>query len=400
MFVDEVRLRVVAGNGGDGVVSFRREKFAPRGGPDGGDGGKGGDVILLVDPDLRTLLHLRHQNVFRAERGGDGGGKQCFGPGGSDCLIRLPPGTIVRDANTGEWIADLVTPGSTTIVTRGGRGGKGNVHFKSSTRRTPRIATPGEEGEARDLFIELRLLADVGLVGLPNVGKSTLLARVSNAQPRIGDYPFTTLQPNLGIVGVGASFSFVMADIPGLIEGAHEGRGLGIGFLKHIERTRLLLFLLDSMSEDPVRDYEVLRHEVESFSESLARRPRVIAFSRADVRDASVAYPSVDGIEAIAFSAHTGEGLDALLWRLRDRLVELETATPAPAESKLPPRESAPSDLPFALMVDRGADLGPRPWPDRYYVGVIEDGEVARDGTPVEDDGPHRRGTPPGGDEV
>jgi len=375
MFVDEVRLRVVAGNGGDGCVSFRREKFVPRGGPDGGDGGKGGDVVLLVGPDLRTLLHLRHQNLFRAERGGDGGSKQCSGPGGVDCLIRIPPGTIVRDAASGEWIADLVAPGQSLAIARGGRGGKGNVHFKSPTRRTPRIATPGQEGEARDLKIELRLLADVGLVGLPNVGKSTLLARVSNAQPRIGDYPFTTLQPNLGIVGVGATFSFVMADIPGLIEGAHEGRGLGTGFLKHIERTRLLLFLLDSGSPDPAADYAILRHEIESFSQSLARRPRLVAFSRADIHDGEHPYPEIEREAPIAFSAHTGEGVDPLLWRLCARLIEIDrTAASRAAGAGAPPAPTGPvslSDLPFALRVDQGGDLGPHPWPERYFVGQL-----------------------------
>ncbi|MDM7915181.1 MAG: GTPase ObgE, partial [Candidatus Eisenbacteria bacterium] len=270
MFVDEARIRVLAGRGGDGCVSFRREKFVPRGGPDGGDGGKGGDVLLLVDPDLRTLLHLRHQTSFAAERGADGGRKQCFGRNGADVLIRVPAGTIVKDAKTGAWIADLVEPGASIAVARGGKGGKGNVHFKSARRRTPRIATPGEEGTERELILELRLPADVGLVGLPNVGKSTLLARVSNARPRIGDYPFTTLQPNLGIVAVGESFSFVMADIPGLVAGAHEGRGLGIRFLKHIERTRLLLFLIDALSRDRERDLRMLRAELHSFSPELA----------------------------------------------------------------------------------------------------------------------------------
>lgn len=376
MFVDEVRIRVVAGRGGDGCVSFRREKFAPRGGPDGGDGGRGGDVVLIVDPDLRTLLHLRHQTLFHAERGGDGGGKQCSGKGGGDCLIRVPPGTIVRDATTGAWIGDLVTAGESTVVGRGGRGGKGNVHFKSATRRTPRIATPGEDGEARELLLELRLLADVGLVGLPNVGKSTLLARVSNARPRIGDYPFTTLRPNLGIVGVGDSFSFVMADIPGLITGAHEGRGLGTGFLKHIERTRLLLFLLDAASRDPAADYRVLENEIESFSDSLARRPRLISFSRADVHDPSLPYPEVAGEIPLAFSSHSGMGLESLLRRLRERLLEIDAASAAterPASVEMAGTRAS-GEIPFAARVDRGEDLGDHPWPDRYFVGpILED---------------------------
>lgn len=380
MFVDEVRIRVVAGRGGDGCVSFRREKFAPRGGPDGGDGGKGGDVILIVDPDLRTLLHLRHQTAFQGARGGDGGGKQCSGRGGADCLIRVPPGTIVRDAGTGAWIGDLVSAGESTVIAMGGRGGKGNVHFKSATRRTPRIATPGDEGKARDLLIELRLLADVGLVGLPNVGKSTLLSRVSNARPRIGDYPFTTLQPNLGIVGVGGSFSFVMADIPGLIEGAHEGRGLGTGFLKHIERTRLLLFLLDAASVDAVADYQVLSSEIERFSQSLAGRPRLVAFSRSDARDPSRPYPRIEGDIPIAFSSHTGEGLDLLLHRLRGRLVDIEKGSIPEEEGDGPTGKEGrgSKDTPFATRLDAGEDLGPQPWPDRYYVGHLS-GDASSD---------------------
>jgi GTP-binding protein len=379
MFVDEVRIRVIAGRGGDGCVSFRREKFAPRGGPDGGDGGKGGDIVLIVDPDLRTLLHLRHQTLFQAERGGDGGGNQCSGKGGADCLIRVPPGTIVRDATTGAWIGDLVTARESTVIGRGGRGGKGNVHFKSATRRTPRIATPGEDGEAHGLQLELRLLADVGLVGLPTVGKSTLLSRVSNARPRIGDYPFTTLQPKLGIVGVGDSFSFVMADIPGLITGAHEGRGLGTGFLKHIERTRLLLFLLDAASSDPAADYRILEHEIESFSESLARRPRLISFSRADVHDSSQAYPEIAGETPLAFSSHTGMGLDHLLRLLRERLIAIDDGSDAAVRtpaSVLAGDDRASDELPFAIRSDRGMDLGDHPWPDRYFVGPISEDPV------------------------
>ncbi len=354
-------------------MSFRREKFVPRGGPDGGDGGAGGDVILIVDPDLRTLLHLRHQTVFEAERGRDGGGAQCSGRGGSDCLIRLPVGTTVRDAGTGAWVADLVVPGDCFRVARGGKGGKGNVHFKSSTRRAPRIATPGDEGEARDLVIELRLLADVGLVGLPNVGKSTLLARVSNARPRIGDFPFTTLQPNLGIVAVGEFFSFVMADIPGLVEGAHQGRGLGTRFLKHIERTRVLLFLIDSLSGAPEEDLRVLQHEIASFSPALANRPALIAASRADLRGAGWEPGQIAGEPPVAFSAHTGYGVASLLRRLRDLL----EASPIPPEATVEEPAIVAAERgaarPFADRVDRGEDLGERPWPAQWFVGTVPD---------------------------
>jgi GTPase len=377
MFVDEARIRVVAGRGGNGCVSFRREKFVPRGGPDGGDGGDGGDVVLLVDPDLRTLLHLRHQTLFEAERGEAGQGKQCSGKGGSDCLIRLPIGTIVRDARTGEWIADLTVPGSAFCVAKGGEGGKGNTRFKSSTRRAPRIATPGGEGESRQLALELKLFADVGLVGLPNVGKSTLLARVSNARPKIGDYEFTTLQPNLGIVAVGSTFSFVMADIPGLVEGAHEGRGLGIRFLKHIERTRILLFLIDRLSNTPEEDLEVLRREIQSFSPSLARRPHLVATSRADLGGEGVLPSFGEGGPPLSFSAHTGEGVDGLLESLRGLLLA-EPVVPVEAAPELEGEESL---LPFGERVDRGEDLGPMPWPRRWYVGRAEEpGERVADG--------------------
>jgi GTPase len=365
MFVDEAKIRVASGKGGNGCVSFRREKYVPKGGPDGGDGGDGGDVILLVDPDLRTLLHLRHQTLFEAQRGDPGRGKQCSGRRGSDCLIRLPVGTIVRDAQTGEWIGDLTVPGATFRVAKGGKGGKGNTRFKSSTRRVPRIATPGGEGESRPLALELKLFADVGLVGLPNVGKSTLLARVSNARPKIGDYEFTTLEPNLGIVAVGRFFSFVMADIPGLVKGAHAGKGLGIRFLKHLERTRVLLFLIDSLSPSPEDDLQILRHEVESFSPALARRPFLVAYSRSDLRGGGWR-PVVSGeLAPLAFSAHTGDGVADLLDRLRERLL----AEPIEPEAPEVTGEASESLLPFGERLDRGDDLGIFPWPRRWYVG-------------------------------
>jgi GTPase len=364
MFVDEARIRVSSGKGGNGCVSFRREKYVPKGGPDGGDGGNGGDVILLVDPDLRTLLHLRHQTLFEAANGDPGGGKQCSGKRGSDCVIRLPVGTIVRDAETGEWIADLTVPGSAFRVAEGGRGGKGNARFKSSTRRVPRISTPGGEGRVRNLAIELKLFADVGLVGLPNVGKSTLLARVSNARPKIGDYEFTTLEPKLGIVPVGPVFSFVMADIPGLVKGAHSGKGLGIRFLKHLERTRVLLFLIDSLSSSPEGDMEILRNEVASFSPALARRSYLVARSRSDLAETGGRSSSGEGWPALSFSAHTGEGVMHILESLRDLLQA------QPEEPDFPySEEDSESLLPFGERIDQGENLGPRPWPRRWYVG-------------------------------
>jgi GTP-binding protein len=378
MFVDEARVRVVAGSGGDGCISFRREKFVPKGGPDGGDGGDGGDVILQVDPGLRTLLHLRHAKLFKAGHGRPGQGKERTGRRGADCSLRLPPGTIVRDAASGAWIADLTAPGENLVVAHGGKGGKGNTRFKSSTRRAPRIATDGKEGESRELAIELRLLADIGLVGLPNVGKSTLLARLSNARPRIGDYPFTTLAPNLGIVAIGEDYSFVMADIPGLVEGAHKGRGLGIRFLKHVERTRVLLFMIDSMSEDPEADLTVLHNEIAKFSPALARRPRLVGFSKADLRPTRWRPPKVARQTALAFSAHTGRGVAGLLRRLRGLLEELGDGDQLDERASTAERAA---DRPFADRIDRQEDLGAYPWPRRAHAAPADtNGETAADG--------------------
>jgi GTP-binding protein len=392
MFVDEARLRVVAGKGGDGCVSFRREKFVPKGGPDGGDGGDGGDVVLVVEEGKRTLLHLRHERLFTAEPGKHGEGKQCTGRRGADRVIPLPMGTVVKDAETGAWIADLMEPGARFLVARGGRGGKGNARFKSATRRTPRIATPGGEGETRELALELKLLADVGLVGLPNVGKSTLLSRVSNARPKIGDYPFTTLEPNLGIVGVGQDFSFVMADIPGLVEGAHAGRGLGARFLRHVERTRTLLFVIDSLSETPVQDLSVLRAEISRFSRDLARRPQLVAVSRIDLHGPGWSPPPLEDEAPIAFSAHTGEGVESLLVRLREILQTRVSGPPGiieaygemdgeagerPAETSGPERGKDP----FAWRVDAEEDLGATPWPTRRLARCLEAEPKAESGT-------------------
>jgi GTPase len=334
MFIDEADIQVRAGHGGHGCVSFRREKFVPKGGPDGGDGGDGGDVWLVVDPNIHTLLRFRHERLFVAGSGADGAGKQMSGEGGSDCAIAVPAGTLVEEGKTGRPVADLVMPGQRVLVARGGHGGRGNVHFKSSTRRAPRIATPGGEGEESELRLTLKLLADVGLVGLPNVGKSTLLRRLSNATPKIGDYPFTTLQPNLGIVAIGEYDSFVMADLPGLVEGAHQGRGLGLRFLRHIERTRLLLFLVDTASAHPEEDLQTLLSELAAFSRALGRRPRLVAYSRADVApDAEL--PGLFGVEPLRISASTGAGIPELLEALGAKLRELREAEPALAAALL-----------------------------------------------------------------
>ncbi len=284
MFADRASIDVVAGGGGSGSVSFRREKYVPKGGPDGGDGGDGGSVILVVNEHLRTLLDFQFRARFRARSGAHGSGNRKSGRSGQDLEVKVPPGTLVMDAESGSLLVDLVEPGARFVAAQGGRGGRGNARFATSTRQAPRTSEPGRPGEERKLLLELRLIADVGIVGFPNVGKSTLLARVSAARPKIADYPFTTLEPHLGLVRVREEQSFVMADLPGLIEGAHEGKGLGHEFLRHIQRTRTLLLLIDSASTDPAGDVEKLNRELREYSEDLTRKPTVIAMSRSDLK--------------------------------------------------------------------------------------------------------------------
>ena len=285
-FIDETKIRVFAGDGGRGCVSFRREKFVPRGGPNGGNGGDGGDVVAVADPQLTTLLDLRYQKQYKAARGQHGMGKDCHGRRGDDREIKVPVGTIIRDAATGELIGDLPRPGERVIVAAGGRGGKGNAHFVSSTHRAPRFAQPGEPGQERELEIELRLLADVGIIGLPNAGKSTLIAAISAVRPKIADYPFTTLVPNLGVVGYDDGKSFVVADIPGLIAGAHEGHGLGHKFLRHVMRTNLLIHLMDASAidpEDPMADLNTVNRELALFDRELAEKPQIVVANKIDL---------------------------------------------------------------------------------------------------------------------
>jgi GTP-binding protein len=286
-FVDEATIKVQAGNGGRGMVSFRREKFIPFGGPDGGDGGDGGSVYLVARQGLNTLADFRHQRSFKAVNGEPGGSAQCSGRGGEDIEVPVPVGTVIFDVDTDETLGDLAEEGARILVARGGKGGIGNQHFKSSTNRTPRKATPGFTGEKRELRLELKLLADVGLLGLPNAGKSTLISVVSAARPKIADYPFTTLHPNLGVVYVGEHQSFVMADIPGVIEGAAEGAGLGIQFLKHLQRTRLLLHLVDiappDPEADPVADARSIAGELKKFSPELSTRERWLVLNKIDL---------------------------------------------------------------------------------------------------------------------
>lgn len=316
MFVDETKIYVKAGRGGNGCLSFRREKHVPRGGPDGGDGGRGGHVILEVDPDLHTLLDLRYKQHYKAEPGGHGMGKKMHGRKGEDAVIRIPAGTIVKDFETGAAIAELIEPGQRKIVALGGRGGRGNARFATSTKQTPRIFEEGSEGQERILQLELKLIANVGLVGLPNAGKSTLLARLSSAHPKIADYPFTTLQPNLGIVKRGEFDSYVMADIPGLIEGAHRGKGLGLQFLRHIERTEVLVFLVECISADPETDLRTLREELGRFNKKLLTKKQVVALTKIDLLGDRSQWPVIEtenDIPLCFISSLTGEGIDTLL---------------------------------------------------------------------------------------
>jgi GTPase len=319
VFVDEAKITVTAGKGGNGVISFRREKFAPKGGPDGGDGGKGGDVIFAVDKNVNTLVKLRYSVHYKADAGKAGQGNRKSGHNGADVVISVPLGTIAKNELTGEIIADLSGPDDRVVIARGGKGGKGNTHYASSINQTPRKKEDGKPGEEFPLLLELKLLADVGLVGFPNAGKSTLLSCVSSAHPKIANYPFTTLQPNLGIVNYGDLTDFVMADIPGIIEGAHDGKGLGFQFLRHIERTKVLLFLIDSTCEDPVKEYEKLAEELRLFSEKMVKKPKLVALTKTDIfpPDEKIEIPDFgDGIDTFAISAVSRDGLKELVYRL------------------------------------------------------------------------------------
>ncbi len=326
-FIDEVFITVQSGDGGRGCVSFRREKFVPRGGPDGGDGGKGGDVILKSTSHRRTLYPFRFKRQFKAKNGAPGQGKQKTGKSGPDLIIEIPPGTLVRDADTHELLKDFKRSGEAFVVARGGRGGQGNTRFKTSTNRAPRFAQDGESGQILKLHLELKLLADVGLIGLPNAGKSTLISVISSATPKIADYPFTTLTPNLGVVQPENGESFVVADIPGLIEGAHQGAGLGIQFLRHIERTRILVHLIDAAGIDPahpLQSCETINRELAGYSPQLAEKPQILVLTKMDLPGTDKAVESFKAAagdqEILLISAVTKNGVDRLIARLTQRL--------------------------------------------------------------------------------
>jgi GTP-binding protein len=341
MFIDRARIQVKAGGGGNGVVAFRREKYVPKGGPSGGDGGRGGDVILRVDPNLNTLLPFRYRRIFRATRGAHGEGSRRSGRGGRDAVVAVPAGTIVLDDASGERVADLVRPGDEVVVARGGAGGRGNAHFATPTRQAPREAEPGQPGEERVLRLELRLIADAGLVGLPNAGKSSLLARISAARPKIADYPFTTTEPMLGVVPLPNTDGIVVADIPGLIEGAHRGAGLGHEFLRHIDRTRVLVHVVDLSAADPDAAIEVVARELRQHSPALAARPALFVGNKVDLPEARaragafLAERAARGEPAVAVSAATGEGIPALVTAMV-RLLAAASAADGTAEQDEP----------------------------------------------------------------
>lgn len=333
MFIDEARITVKAGDGGNGCLAFRREKYVPRGGPSGGDGGRGGDIVLISDDQINTLLHFRFNPEHKAQRGRHGEGSQRTGADGLPIELKVPVGTVVYDDITGDRLHDFEHSGDRFLVARGGRGGRGNARFATATHQAPTEHEPGRAGEERRLRLELKLLADVGLVGFPNAGKSTLIARISAARPKIADYPFTTLEPNLGVVQLDDFRSYVVADIPGIIEGAHEGHGLGIQFLRHIERTKLLAHLVDvseATGRDPVEDFETVMKELESFSEELARKPMIVIATK---MDAAQDPERVERLEALArernldffrISSVTGEGIEALRYAMAERVLVLE----------------------------------------------------------------------------
>ena len=362
MFVDEAEIYVRSGKGGDGMVHFHREKYVARGGPDGGDGGRGGDVVLEVRPTLNTLNTFRHTSRFIADDGKRGGPDNMTGRSAKEKVIHVPPGTLIYDAQTGALLGDLVEPGQRLLVAKGGRGGRGNQHFATAARQAPRLAEKGEPAEERRLRLELKLIADVGIVGMPNAGKSSLLAAVTNAKPKIADYPFTTLEPNLGVVELDLEDSMILADIPGLIEGAHMGVGLGDAFLRHIQRTRVLIHVLDGSGEDPMADFSQINSELALFDPALADKPQLVAFNKMDTAEAQERWPKMQnileerGFEVMPVSALAQDNLRPLLWKA----FELLQSAPEPE----PVAEAVPVYRPEAdpreFTIERTDDGGYR----------------------------------------
>ena len=362
MFADRAKIIIKSGKGGDGHVSFRREKYVPNGGPDGGDGGKGGDVIFLVDKGINTLTDYRHRRKFAAEPGQEGGKKNCHGKNGEDLILKVPEGTLIKDAASGKVIADMSGDNTRQVILRGGKGGQGNQHYATSTMQAPKYAQPGQDAIEIEVQLELKVIADVGLVGFPNVGKSTLLSRVTNAQPKIANYHFTTLQPNLGVVDMDEGFGFVIADIPGLIEGASEGIGLGHEFLRHVERTKVLIHVVDAAStegRDPIEDINAINAELESYDIGLTQKPQVIAANKADVffgdEEETVISMLKDefepkGIKVFSISAVSGKGVNELLYYVKELLDGLDD-TPIVFEREYFEEEIIANE-PFTVEVD------------------------------------------------
>ena len=361
MYFDEATIIVRSGNGGDGAVHFRREKYIPRGGPDGGDGGRGGDVVLAVDPHINTLQPFARRREFAAESGKNGAGTRSRGKSAETLIVPVPAGTVVRDSATGELMGDLLAQGQTLLVAKGGHGGRGNARFANSRVQAPRIAEKGTPGQVRRLKLELRLIADVGLVGVPNAGKSTFLAAVTAAEPKVAPYPFTTLVPNLGVAILDRDTTLVLADIPGLIEGAHLGAGLGFDFLRHVQRTRVLVHLLDGAAADPLADFSQINTELALFDENLAARPQVVAFNKMDLPEAQARWPEIKaelerrGHEVLAMSGLARTGVREVLYRSAQRLSE---APPMPAEEEMPIYRAAAD--PAAFTITREPDGGYR----------------------------------------
>lgn len=363
MFADRAKIIIKSGKGGNGHVSFRREKYVPNGGPDGGDGGKGGDVIFVVDSGLNTLADYRHRRKFAAEPGEEGGKKNCHGKNGADLILKVPEGTIIKDAESGKVIADMSGDNKRVTILRGGRGGLGNQHFATSTMQAPKYAQPGQEAIEIEVALELKVIADVGLVGFPNVGKSTLLSRVTNAQPKIANYHFTTLQPNLGVVDMEDGFGFVIADIPGLIEGASEGIGLGHEFLRHIERTKVMIHIVDAAGtegRDPISDIKAINKELEAYNPELLKKPQVIAANKIDaiygdeneiIKGLREEFET-EGIKVFPISAVSGQGLKELLYEVKNLLATCPKETTV-YEQEFDPELNFFKDEPYTIEIDK-----------------------------------------------